>query len=303
MHNDRRKIPTLVILGLAAVSLGGGASLAAETTKPAKLEKIPGSDLQRVILTAKAAQRLAIATTTVREEPVLRWLMVEGKVEEMPADAAGDPSRVRVHLLDDPNQSLADPGRIQPHSRLIVSLKDRDDDDDDDDDDADDLKQGKDKGKAKGKGRDKDPAKVKDRPPAVVIPIGRAQGSRLPAKPMRVAATGDAATAGALATSQDYEVTRTDHGLSPGQRVFARIVLPDSGMQQKVIPYSAVFYDVHGNTWTYTNPEPLVFVRHRIDIEAIEGERAILKQGPATGTTIVTAGAPELMGVEQKFGQ
>jgi hypothetical protein len=103
--------------------------------------------------------------------------------------------------------------------------------------------------------------------------------------------------------AENYEVSGADHGLRPGQRVQVRVPHPDSGKLQKVIPYAAVLYDPHGNTWTYTNPEPLVFVRHRIDVEFIEGDRAVLREGPATGTTIVTAGAAELFGVEQKFGQ
>jgi hypothetical protein len=91
--------------------------------------------------------------------------------------------------------------------------------------------------------------------------------------------------------------------LRPGQRVNVRVPHPDSGKPQKVIPYAAVLYDPRGNTWTYTNPEPLVFVRHSIDVEFIEGDRAVLREGPAAGTTVVTAGAAELFGVEQKFGQ
>ena len=140
----------------------------------------------------------------------------------------------------------------------------------------------------------------------IVIPIGRERGpTRLAATPIQVVAASDdpKATVGGVAPAQDYEVTATDHGLHPGQRVYVRVPHPDSGKPQKVIPYSAVLYDARGNSWTYTNPEPLVFVRHRIDVEYIEGDRAVLKEGPATGTKVVTAGAAELFGVEQKFGQ
>src|SRR5262245_57552818 len=30
---------------------------------------------------------------------------------------------------------------------------------------------------------------------------------------------------------------------------------------RKVIPYGALMYDTKGASWTYTNPEPLVFIR------------------------------------------
>jgi hypothetical protein len=65
-----------------------------------------------------------------------------------------------------------------------------------------------------------------------------------------------------------------------------------------VIPYSAVLYDPDGATWTYTNPKPLVFVRADITVKEIDGDRAVLTKGPATGTAVVTLGATELWGVE-----
>ena len=73
------------------------------------------------------------------------------------------------------------------------------------------------------------------------------------------------------------------------------------GAQRRVIPYAAVLYDTEGNTWTYANPEPLVFVRHRITVDRIEGEKAILSDGPAAGTAVVTVGAQELYGSELEF--
>jgi hypothetical protein len=74
------------------------------------------------------------------------------------------------------------------------------------------------------------------------------------------------------------------------------------GAKRKVAPYAAVLYDAHGDTWVYTNPEPLVFVRHAIRVEYISGERAVLSQGPPAGTTVVTVGAAELFGAEFEIG-
>ena len=73
------------------------------------------------------------------------------------------------------------------------------------------------------------------------------------------------------------------------------------GAQRKVIPYAAVLYDTEGNTWTYSSPEPLVFVRHKITVDRIEGEMAVLSEGPAAGTAVVTVGAQELYGSELEF--
>jgi hypothetical protein len=301
MRDDRWKVLTLVTTALAASAFTGATSLSADAVKspkPAKVEPIQGSDVKRVILTPKAAERLAIATAAVKEELVKRWLVVEGRVEAVPEDSATmvapagvGTARVQVHILSDLRQRVDDSNRLQERIRTIVSLKD---DDDDDDDDA-----------SKGNGKAKDKA-TSPPPPAIVIPIGRSgRAARLPARPMVVAATADEgkATAGSVAPAQDYEVSAADHGLRPGQRVHVRVPHPDSGKPQKVIPYSAVLYDPHGNSWTYTNPEPLVFVRHRIEIEYIEGDRAVLLQGPDTSANVVTAGAAELFGVEHKFGQ
>ncbi|UCH65501.1 MAG: hypothetical protein JSW63_13000 [Ignavibacterium sp.] len=70
----------------------------------------------------------------------------------------------------------------------------------------------------------------------------------------------------------------------------------------KVVPYSAVIYDKHGNTWVYTNPETRVFIRHKINIIDIVGEKAFLSEGPLVGTEVVKVGAAELYGTEIKVG-
>jgi hypothetical protein len=72
---------------------------------------------------------------------------------------------------------------------------------------------------------------------------------------------------------------------------------------RKVIPYAAVLYDVNGNTWVYTMPERLTFVRDRVAIDYIEGDLAVLLSGPPSGTAIVTAGADELYGTEFGVGE
>jgi len=65
-----------------------------------------------------------------------------------------------------------------------------------------------------------------------------------------------------------------------------------------VIPFAAVLYDPDGATWTYTSPKPLVYVRKNISVDRIDGNRAILKSGPPSGTPVVTVGATEIWGVE-----
>ena len=69
------------------------------------------------------------------------------------------------------------------------------------------------------------------------------------------------------------------------------------------MPYAAVLYDPNGDTWAYTNPEPLVFVRAPITVVTIDGNRAVLSAGPAAGTEVVTVGAAELLGTEYEVGE
>lgn len=71
-----------------------------------------------------------------------------------------------------------------------------------------------------------------------------------------------------------------------------------SGTLRKVIPSAAVVYDQHGNTWTFTNPDSLVFVRERIHVDHIEGNLAILSNGPSVGAAVVTSGAAKLFSDE-----
>ena len=68
------------------------------------------------------------------------------------------------------------------------------------------------------------------------------------------------------------------------------------------VPYAAVLYDAEGETWVYTNPEPLVFVRTQITVNRIDGDVADLLDGPPSGTLVVTVGLAELFGAETGVG-
>ena len=65
-----------------------------------------------------------------------------------------------------------------------------------------------------------------------------------------------------------------------------------------VVPYAALIYDAAGKTYVYTSPEPLTFVRAEVEVADIRGKRAVLADGPAPGTTVVTRGAAEVYGAE-----
>jgi hypothetical protein len=75
------------------------------------------------------------------------------------------------------------------------------------------------------------------------------------------------------------------------------------GAEHTVIPYSAVLYDVEGQAFAYTSPEPFTYVRAPLEIDKIDGDVAVLTAGPAVGTAVVTVGAAELYGAEFEFSE
>jgi hypothetical protein len=239
----------VITLGLAAC---GNKSGVLGKIEPSRLEPIEGSDLQRVVLTEKAAQRIDIQTVLVVEEQVVRKRAIGGEVVAVPEAEAGNPGPVwaRVSLAkEDLNQVDWD----QP---IRVLALDRDDEED------------------QGWPAEPDEGPLDDDPEDVDLP-------------------GED-----LAEELYYLITSPEHGLAVGQAVLVELTLSAQDALHRVVPYAAVLYGVHGETWVYSNPEPLVFVRQPIMIDYIEGDRAYLSEGPEVGTAVVTVGAAELFGTE-----
>jgi hypothetical protein len=65
-----------------------------------------------------------------------------------------------------------------------------------------------------------------------------------------------------------------------------------------VVPESAVWVDVNGDEWVYTNPETLVFVRAQVVVERYDAGSAFLSDGPSPGTEVASIGVPQLIGSE-----
>lgn len=292
-RNDRYilALAALLLTGLAApVSAGKGDYVVKH--HPAKLEKIKGSDLYRVILTEKATERTGIEFAPVREENVRRWLIIGGKVE--PTETP--PAVQEQYDLTVSETLQSDPMRItvpmvagwMGGTQLVRVLSSDDPDDLEDDvghiDDEDDV----------GHIDDEDDVDV-----IFILPDLPARN----AKNVRISLSEPilGANAGEMLKIK-YEVEGNLEGLKAGDRVPVKYSRRKSGGVRKVVPYSAVLYDPQGKTWVYTSPEPLIFVRQPIVVDFIEGDRAVLKEGPAVGTEVVTAGAAELFGVENKIG-
>lgn len=233
------------------------------------IEEIAGSDFKRIELSQKAAERLGIQTTQILQESVIRQRLVGGEV-------LGD--TLVVGSKDEgiiPVSGATSSGVVYVRVRLNesdLSKVDRSqpvhvlpldiEDDDDDGEDADGLE-----------------AEAIEGPDDDDLDIGAGEGALY----YVVQASGN----------------RT---LTAGERVRVSLSLTGSGSQSRVVPYAAVIYGLRGETWVYTNPEPLVFVRVPIVIDYIEGDFAVLTEGPEAGTTVVTVGASELFGAESGVG-
>jgi CzcA family heavy metal efflux pump len=91
----------VVILAIASLPLSACAQTptAPEKVQPAHVEPIEGTDLKRVVLTEKAAERLGIETAPVREEQVVRTRTVGGVVVAAPEGEGAGPDTVWVRVL------------------------------------------------------------------------------------------------------------------------------------------------------------------------------------------------------------
>jgi hypothetical protein len=252
-HGNRWGLVILFVAGLQLVACRSAPAAAAGNTAPARLESIEGSDLKRVVLTEQAAERLAIQTATVREEPVARTRVVGGQVASV---VSGAVLRVR-----------ATPDDLQKVDRL-------------------------------------QPARVRPLGPRNgLVPAAASLAAPDPTRSALIARASEPPAGTEADPALYYVVDGAGHGLAVGQRVLLELPLSGGEPLRKVVPYSAVFYDVRGDGWAYTQPAPLTFVRHRVTVDYIDGDRAVLSDGPPAGTEVVTVGATELSGTEVTVGK
>jgi hypothetical protein len=245
------------------------------------VEKIPGKAAPRVILSAKAAERLGIETGKVDEQLVVHKQMVSGLVippmekQQVPevqprpilADfgfgdsVKGRASPMPVSVPPSPKSPVA--GDLW----VLVTLS---------------------PGEWGKLAKDK---------PARLLPL--ATRDILPkevlAQPSGMAPIEDMKRS---MLSLYYVVSGKDHRLTMNSRVRVELQLAGGAEKRKVVPYSAVYYDAQGAAWVYVNTQPLTYERQRIDVERIVGDLAVLANGPPEGTPVVTVGAPLLYGAE-----
>ena len=118
------------------------------------------------------------------------------------------------------------------------------------------------------------------------------------------AAAAEPATVELVEGSDDlYEITLTADAAERLDLQTTAVRAEGRGADERtIVPYSAIVYETDGETWVYTSPEELKFVRDHVVVEEIDGDRAVLSEGPAAGTEVVTVGVAELFGAEHGIG-
>lgn len=291
------------------------AAAAATAVKQVTFEALPGG-VKRITLTPKAAERLGIATDKVSEQTVTRRQMVGGLVIP-PADpkAMPQPGSGKGSVFGQSQQAPAAPAQTAANGTGAklpsVGFGGF--------------------GGAAGGAAALPPSALKtvaapmsppSPPPSatgdvwVLISLSAAEWERTAKdKPVRLLPLGTRAALpgellaqpSGLPPAEDpkrsmltvyYVVPGKDHGLAVNSRM--RVELPMMGVEekQKVVPYSAVYYDGKGTPWVYVTGKPLVYERQRVAIERVAGDLAVLSEGPAVGTAVVSVGASMLFGTE-----
>ncbi|MEP6587949.1 MAG: hypothetical protein ABJA84_04215 [Polaromonas sp.] len=301
----------LLWLALAAANAAAPGGLpAAGKNAAVTLEPISGSSVKRVTLSARAAERLGIETGKVSEQSLIRRQMVGGlitlPVGRQPAPTPGSGTfggfaQAGAGALPVSPVGLQKFAAVLPAQQTVSALV---------------------AGAPGGAAR----ADAAASPPTTNVPIvGEAwvQVSLSPGElerltkeqPARLLAlsTRDKfasellAQPSGMAPVEDakrsmltlyYVVPGKDHGLMLNSRVRVELQYSGNEEKQKVVPYSAVYYDGKGAAWVYVNTQALTYERQRIEVERVAGDLAVLSGGPPIGTPIVTVGAPLLFGAE-----
>ena len=68
--------------------------------------------------------------------------------------------------------------------------------------------------------------------------------------------------------------------------------------KHKRVPYASLIYDGTGRAYVYTNPDPLTFIRAEVNVASVARDQVLLREGPPTGSLVVTAGAAQVYGTE-----
>ena len=306
-----------IVLTYTAARAADPAAAGPSSAKPVTFEALP-TGVKRITLTAKAAERLGIATDKVSEQTVFRRQMLGGLVvPPMDPKAMQQPGSAKGSVFGGAQQAPTAP--VAPMKSAANSAPGK----------LPGVGFGAFGGLGGGAAPPSSALKTVAAPMAPPVPPPSATGDvwvlislsaaewerTVKDKPIRLLPLGTRAALpgellgqpSGLPPTEDpkrsmlsvyYVVPGKDHGLMVNSRM--RVELPMIGAEekQKVVPYSAIYYDGKGTPWVYVTSTPLVYERQRVAIERVAGDLAVLTEGPAVGTMVVSVGASMLFGTE-----
>jgi hypothetical protein len=86
------------------------------------------------------------------------------------------------------------------------------------------------------------------------------------------------------------------------QRLALQTAKSAAAGKQTVLPVGALLYEENGQTAVYTQTTPLSYTIRFVTVATITGNVVFVSSGLAPGTVVVTAGAIELLGVQNGVG-
>lgn len=138
-------------------------------------------------------------------------------------------------------------------------------------------------------------ASIAENEPTRVWALGETDEAKaLSAEPVQAPPTADPQAA---TVDLYYSLANADGRLRPGQRLNASLALREQE-QSLVIPYSAIEIDPSSGEWVYVMTAPQTFVRRRVQLAFVDGDLAVIENGPREGEQVVSVGAAELWGTE-----
>lgn len=255
----------------AALAAGGGAPAGPSTA--VKFEPVPGTDLKRVILTSMAARRIGIETQQISEKKITLTQMFGGKVSspqqlQQNLQAVGNTGSVTMAALKNGKPAIPAAMTLSAGNTLVSLALSR-----------------------------SEWERIDKSASAQIMPLAtRAKLARtMMAQPSNLAPVFDPKR---NMLTVYYTVSGKDNGLTQNDRMRIKLTLSGNGETKKVTPYSSIYYDGKGLPWVYVQTKPLTYERKRVVVDRFVGNDAVLKDGPALGTKVVSVGASLLFGAE-----
>lgn len=131
--------------------------------------------------------------------------------------------------------------------------------------------------------------------PAMLQAMSANVTSSIKAEPVIAPPSADPLTG---ATYRYYAFQNKNRSFNPAQRVLATLNTKGVVGEALTVPWSAVVFDIYGGSWIYVQKGEGIFERQRVFVERVISDKAVLSHGLEEGTSVVSQGALELLGVE-----